>query len=409
MIATLSPASYNYEETLSTLRYANRAKSIKNKPVINEDPKDAMLREYQNEIERLRKELEARQRGEAPKVIKKVVKKVKKTKKKSISGEIQEEESESQGEEDEDSEDVVSNSLSALDPAILSKLQEEVENEKKQLLASKDMVVEEKQRIAEELEKRAQDLEKERQEREALAKQLAAMEGKLIVGGVHIAEKISEQERELFLAEQRIQQEQQRRRVLEKRLESKQEAQVQLEENFSSLQEEVDVKTKKLEKLVSKIQEVKDEINDTKDEFRLEKEDLLDTIRELSRELALKTTITENFIPLEEQQKLEKLVVFDEEKEDWYLRKSIEHFRQRKIEIPAATPKIRRPLCQYAKLVQQMGEATPRYRLENIVTLPVLYSNEAGTARTHNISKSSTERRSADISTARSIRLRFCR
>jgi Kinesin motor domain len=39
MIATLSPASYNYDETLSTLRYANRAKNIKNKPTINEDPK----------------------------------------------------------------------------------------------------------------------------------------------------------------------------------------------------------------------------------------------------------------------------------------------------------------------------------------------------------------------------------
>jgi len=39
MLATMSPASYNYEETLSTLRYANRTKNIKNKPKINEDPK----------------------------------------------------------------------------------------------------------------------------------------------------------------------------------------------------------------------------------------------------------------------------------------------------------------------------------------------------------------------------------
>jgi hypothetical protein len=39
MIAAISPADYNYEETMSTLRYANRAKNIKNKPKINEDPK----------------------------------------------------------------------------------------------------------------------------------------------------------------------------------------------------------------------------------------------------------------------------------------------------------------------------------------------------------------------------------
>ena len=47
MIAALSPADYNYDETLSTLHYANRAKSIKNKPRINEDPKDALLKEYE--------------------------------------------------------------------------------------------------------------------------------------------------------------------------------------------------------------------------------------------------------------------------------------------------------------------------------------------------------------------------
>lgn len=54
MIACVSPVDYNYEETLSTLRYASRAKNIQNKPRINEDPKDAMLREYQNEIEKLK-------------------------------------------------------------------------------------------------------------------------------------------------------------------------------------------------------------------------------------------------------------------------------------------------------------------------------------------------------------------
>ncbi|XP_068514656.1 kinesin-like protein KIF17 isoform X4 [Anas acuta] len=54
MIACLSPADNNYDESLSTLRYANRAKNIKNKPSINEDPKDALLREYQEEIKKLK-------------------------------------------------------------------------------------------------------------------------------------------------------------------------------------------------------------------------------------------------------------------------------------------------------------------------------------------------------------------
>lgn len=57
MIANIGPADYNFDESTSTLRYAARAKHIQNKPRINEDPKDAMIREFHDEITRLREEL----------------------------------------------------------------------------------------------------------------------------------------------------------------------------------------------------------------------------------------------------------------------------------------------------------------------------------------------------------------
>lgn len=60
MIAAVSPADYNFEETLSTLRYASRAKFIQNKPKINEDPKDALLRQYADEIKALKMMLEGK-------------------------------------------------------------------------------------------------------------------------------------------------------------------------------------------------------------------------------------------------------------------------------------------------------------------------------------------------------------
>ena len=63
MVANIGPADYNYDETITTLRYANRAKNIKNKPKINEDPKDALLRQFQSEIQRLRKILESKTQG----------------------------------------------------------------------------------------------------------------------------------------------------------------------------------------------------------------------------------------------------------------------------------------------------------------------------------------------------------
>jgi len=60
MVACVSPADNNYDETISTLRYANRAKNIQNKPKINEDPKDALLRQYQDEIKKLKDMLEGK-------------------------------------------------------------------------------------------------------------------------------------------------------------------------------------------------------------------------------------------------------------------------------------------------------------------------------------------------------------
>jgi hypothetical protein len=62
MIASVSPCVNNYSETLSTLRYSNRAKRIKNKPVINEDKRDALLRKYEQEIAHLRMQLTQVQR-----------------------------------------------------------------------------------------------------------------------------------------------------------------------------------------------------------------------------------------------------------------------------------------------------------------------------------------------------------
>ncbi|KAA6387281.1 MAG: putative Kinesin-II 95 kDa subunit [Streblomastix strix] len=60
MIAAVSPASSNYDETLSTLQYADRAKQIKNKPVVNESETDKLIKQLRAEIEALKSELENR-------------------------------------------------------------------------------------------------------------------------------------------------------------------------------------------------------------------------------------------------------------------------------------------------------------------------------------------------------------
>lgn len=53
-MAAISPADVNYNETLSTLRYASRAKNIVNSPIVNEDGSVKVIRGLQAEVTRLR-------------------------------------------------------------------------------------------------------------------------------------------------------------------------------------------------------------------------------------------------------------------------------------------------------------------------------------------------------------------
>jgi len=371
MIATLSPASYNYDETLSTLRYANRAKNIKNKPKINEDPKDAMLREYQEEIQRLRKMLETKAQNNNGqekniKVIKRIVKKIVKKKKPKVKKENGEgntnctndneegEEYDEYDDDDNDDDDDDENGedpLSSIPPEDIEKLQAEVEAEKKQLLESKDIANEEKQRIIKELEERVDELAKERQSRMEMSSKLKKMEEKLLIGGVNIFDRVNSQQRELEETQLKIEEKRRIERELQRQLELKQETQLQMEEHYASLQEEADVKSRKLQKLWKRFQALKSEICDLQDEFRKEREDLLDTIREISRDLNLKTSIIENFIPEKDRAKIEKRVSYDEENDEWILAPLTQLNLINKVKRPVSLYGLRYPTSQYAKTI----------------------------------------------------------
>jgi kinesin family protein 1 len=59
MIAAISPADINFDESLSTLRYADRAKQIKTKAVVNEDPTEKLIADLKAENAKLKKMLES--------------------------------------------------------------------------------------------------------------------------------------------------------------------------------------------------------------------------------------------------------------------------------------------------------------------------------------------------------------
>ncbi|XP_072486113.1 kinesin-like protein KIF3A isoform X5 [Notamacropus eugenii] len=306
MCANIGPADYNYDETISTLRYANRAKNIKNKARINEDPKDALLRQFQKEIEELKKKLEE---GEE------------------ISG------SDISGSEDDEDEVAEAGEhgekrkkrrdqagKKKVSPDKMVEMQAKIDEERKALETKLDMEEEERNKARAELEKREKDLLKAQQEHQSLLEKLSALEKKVIVGGVDLLAKAEEQEKLLEESNMELEERRKRAEQLRRELEEKEQERLDIEEKYTSLQEEAQGKTKKLKKVWTMLMAAKSEMADLQQEHQREIEGLLENIRQLSRELRLQMLIIDNFIPQDYQEMIENYVHWNEDIGEWQLK-----------------------------------------------------------------------------------------
>ncbi|XP_028905217.1 kinesin-like protein KIF3B [Ornithorhynchus anatinus] len=352
MVANVGPASYNVEETLTTLRYANRAKNIKNKPRVNEDPKDALLREFQEEIARLKAQLERRSVG-------------KRERRARRGGE----EGDPDGDDEDDDEEEDGAGGAGRDAEEYWRAQrEKLEAERKAIAGDHSLVAEDRMRLLKEKEKKAEDLQREKDAAEMLGAKIKAMESKLLVGGKNIIDHTNEQQKVLEQKRQEIAEQKRREREIQQQVEIRDEETLELRETYSSLQQEVDIKTKKLKKLFSKLQAVKVEIHDLQEAHIKERQELEQTQNELTRELKLKHLIIENFIPLEEKSKIMNRSYFDEEEDQWKLHPITRLDNQQMMRRPVSAVGSKRPLSQHAK-TSMMTCAEARYRAENIVLL----------------------------------------
>lgn len=349
MVANVGPAGYNYEETLTTLRYANRAKNIKNKPKINEDPKDALLREFQQEIAKLKAQLTA---------------KGGKRRKKKKGKAIENSEDMGQGDGDDDDSDGVT------EEDYLIQQQQTLEQEREAILNNQNLIAEEKEKLLTEMNKKHELLNREQEARDKLEQKIKAMESKLLSGGKNIIDHTNEQQRELELRRQEIAEQKRREREMQQKLDEQEESALGIRETFSSLQQEVDIKTRKLKKLFGKLEAVKQEHQDIEEEHSRERQELEQTQNELTRELKLKYLIIENFIPVKEKNKILQRIIYDEDEDLW---KVLPTSSVNSGSSPPALPGrpvsaagSRRPVSEFAKVAAAMG-GNPRYKGENIM------------------------------------------
>ncbi|XP_034107479.1 kinesin-like protein KIF3A [Drosophila sulfurigaster albostrigata] len=318
MCATISPADCNCMETISTLRYASRAKNIQNRMHINEEPKDALLRHFQEEIARLRKQLEE--------------------------GSFEEElQPSGDGEGDDDDEDTADDELEApleiemessssvaATPAAASS-----PNSGKKPRKKREKTDEEKEELAMRKNEHLREIEHAKTEQEQLRNKLVSLEGKILVGGENLLEKAQTQEKLLEQSIAELEEREKSEEALRQTLQQKATERIDIEERYSTLQDASTGITKKIHRVMQMLMGVKSELADQQQEHQREKEGIYENIRSLSRELALCELVLNSYVPKEYQSMINQYTNWNEDIGEWQLkcvaytgnnmRKHIEH------------------------------------------------------------------------------------
>ena len=270
MFANISPASYNYEETVGTLRYASRAKLIKNAPKINEDPKDALLRKYEEEIKALKEHLT---NGGNEKEIKKIKKKKKKIKKEKVEKENNEEENE----EEENEEDDGYNDFALVrdDPEKI-KLKEKLAELEKNLVCGKKFETSEKN---------------------------------MDEGGDNeeMRKKIEEQEEQNKKFREYREQQLKQSEEMEKKLKKLEEEKIKEEENLKN----------DVNKLQHKIKELNSEIEDLKIDNSKDRTDFMESVKQIYRNNQLYREIIRYLLTDSELNKIIQMSKYNEDEDEW--------------------------------------------------------------------------------------------
>ncbi|XP_030747526.1 osmotic avoidance abnormal protein 3 isoform X2 [Sitophilus oryzae] len=283
MIACVSPADRDYMETLSTLRYANRAKNISNKPKVNEDPKDALVRQYQEEIERLKSMLTSRPDLNTVQVVD-LIGSNENLDQIEINKKLELKNSELDAKRDK----LLQEYQSEMDK--LRNLHESEKNEKEIVLRQIELI---KQEYEENIKKLNEEIKENQKKeicsKEEIVKRIETLK-KALIGG----EKANDKE----LSERRLKKKMaaERRASVIAHLLAKidmNEDRELLQNQYKSISHELDLKTEALRRFRYKVKTLEKDISDIQSEFEQEREDYLETIRKQDRNIKLLSQISQ--------------------------------------------------------------------------------------------------------------------
>ena len=295
MIANIGPADYNIEETLTTLRYADRAKNIKNAPKVNEDPKDAMIKKYKDELERLKQALAAANGG------------VEMTVNQLVS--------------EDDINNDTRNRIAEIQNQIIDakkKIQDDTDKKMKELEANTNMVEEEKIELMKKIKKLEEEQFKKVEAKKKIMDKLQLLEEKFLLG-----EKTKEQAKknEQILNEERkeLKAKEKRQKELQDKIKKEEERARELEANFKNQDDEIEKKTKLFNRLKEDLKKVEIEGEEIRKEYEISQNEFHNEMDKLNKKISFSEEIIKNIVPKKYLKMIFSLMSYDEERDEFFM------------------------------------------------------------------------------------------
>jgi kinesin family protein 3/17 len=274
MIAALGPADYNFSETMSTLRYAERAKKIENKPKVNMDPKDALLMKYQEELQALQAQLGGLGLpgfGCAP----------------------------GQSMEDRIAE------------------MEKMLADKRAKLANETVTARaEREELEKDLEKKRVEMEAEKA-RQAQLKQRFAELGKYLVNGANLKQQTEKNALEIEAIREKLKQRELRAKAIAAEIEERRLAKQQAVDKCASIQSQVEQVSAQFSDIVGHYRNVQLKMSELQNTIQADKDNMAQNVDFLNKRIELYTLIIDNFVPQPEAEALRRDAIWDEENTRW--------------------------------------------------------------------------------------------
>nr|CAD7202070.1 unnamed protein product [Timema douglasi] len=276
MVANVAPSDYNYDETLCTLRYADRAKHIKNHVQLNDSPRNIAIERTAGEILTLKKELEQ---------LSKIV------------------------------DDPTIEFIDTDEKESIEELEEEEERRRRENMTNDELAAYLEMKMQSEAHET--DLLLAKKEYDKVQQMLQQVEKHAIVGEENLLEKFDEQQQQLNAWSLELKEAASTERELEMQLHWLESDMVDIEDKYSSLQEEVDEKTKKLNKLMPVLGRAKKELAALERKQRRQILKEVDKVRDMTRHLDLYDHILSQWIPEDKLLLIEKNMTWDEWTDEW--------------------------------------------------------------------------------------------